>query len=139
MKVELKPTIANPQRTFFIKLKKFLCGKIKPITKDTFEKSAQAESTGKKIIVSRKNPNWCDGPEYNYRNNTIAQRICYYPEDLKKMETMTKKEIHAYKDYLDKIGRFFYDDNYHIDTPELDKITKKYGIDIDKFIIKDVE
>ena len=51
-------------------------------------------------------------------------------------ETMTKKEIHAYKDYLDKIGRFFYDDNYHVDTPELDEFFKRHNIDINKFIIK---
>ena len=83
MKVEFKPTIANPQKTFFTKLRKFLSGKIKPAIKDSFEKTtSKSENTAKEVIISRENPNWCDGPEYRYRNNTIAQRICYYPEDL---------------------------------------------------------
>ena len=140
MKVEFKPTIANPQKTFFTKLRRFLSGKIKPAIKDSFEKTtSKSENTARKVIISRENPNWCDGPEYRYRNNTIARTRCYYPEDLKKMETMSKKEVYAFKDHLDRIGRFYYDDNYHVDTPELDEYFKEHGIDISKFIIKDKE
>ena len=137
MKIELAPTITNQKTNLFTKVKKFVSSKLKPLTKDTFEKVG---STGKKennVIVSRKNPNWCDGPETQYRNNTIAKTRCYYPEDVKKMETMSKEERFKYMDYLDKNGRFYHDDNYHVDTPALDRVTKEYGVDISKFIIKD--
>ena len=110
MKVELAPTITNQKTNLFTKIKRFFVGKLKPLTKDTFEKD---------------------------RNNTIAKRALYYPEDLKKMETMTEDETILYKRHLDKIGRFYYDDNYHIDTPALDRVTKEYGVDLSKFIIKD--
>ena len=136
MKVELTPTITNQKTNLFTKIKRFFVGKLKPLTKDTFEKGSGTKE-GKNIIVSRKYPNWCDGPETQYRNNTIAKTRCYYPEDLEKMKTMTKEEQFSYKDYLDKIGRFYYDDNYHVDTPALDRVTKEYGVDLSKFIIKD--
>ena len=136
MKVELTPTITNQKVSLFTKVRKFFSNKLKPLTKDTFEKGG-AEKNERDIIVSRKHPNWCDTPEDGYRNNTIAKRVLYYPEDLKKMKTMTKEEQFKYKDYLDKIGRFYYDDNYHVDTPALDRVTKEYGIDLSKFIIKD--
>ena len=136
MKVELTPTITNQKTNLFTKIKRFFVGKLKPLNKDTFEKGG-AEQSEKKIIVSRKHPNWCDAPEDGYRNNTIAKTRCYYPDDVKKMENMTKEEQFKYKDYLDKIGRFYYDDNYHVDTPALDRVTKEYGVDLSKFIIKD--
>ena len=136
MKVELTPTITNQKTNLFTKIKHFFVGKLKPLTKDTFEKGG-TEKAEKKILVSRKHPNWCDAPEDGYKNNTIAKTRCYYPEDIKKMETMTKEERYRYMDHLDKIGRFYYDDNYHIDTPALDRVTKEYGVDLSKFIIKD--
>lgn len=137
MKVEFNPTIQNQKTNFLTRVRKFISAKLKPLGKDTFEKTT-VEQTEKKIIVSRKNPNWCVAPEDGYRNNTVAQRICYYPEDVKKMETMSKKEIFEYKDYLDNIGRFYYDDgSYHVDTPALDKLTEEYGIDLNQFIVKD--
>ena len=135
MKVELMPTITNQKTSLFSRVKRFFVGKLKTLKKDTFEKTV--DKTDKDIIVSRKYPNWCDGPETQYRNNTIAKTRCYYPEDLEKMKTMTKEEQFSYKDYLDKIGRFYYDDNYHVDTPALDRVTKEYGVDLSKFIIKD--
>ena len=135
MKVELKPTITTQKTSFFTKVKKYISAKLKPLSKDAFEKGVNKAE--KEVIVSRKYPNWCDGPDSGYRNNTIAKRICYYPEDEKIMETMTAKERWAYKDHLDRIGRFYYDDNYHVDTPELDKVMKKYGINIEDYIIKD--
>ena len=137
MKVELTPTITNQKTNLFTKVKKFVSSKLKPLTKDTFEKVGSTGKKEKNVIVSRKNPNCCDGPETQYRNNTIAKRVLYYPEDLEKMKTMTKEEQFKYKDYLDKIGRFYYDDNYHVDTPALDEFFKKYNIDINKYIIKD--
>ena len=135
MKIELTPTITNQKTSLFSRVKRFFVGKLKTLKKDTFEKTV--DKTDKDIIVSRKYPNWCDGPETQYRNNTIAKTRCYYPEDLEKMKTMTKEEQFSYKDYLDKIGRFYYDDNYHVDTPALDRVTKEYGVDLSKFIIKD--
>ena len=135
MKIELIPTITNQKTSLFSRVKRFFVGKLKTLKKDTFEKTV--DKTDKDIIVSRKYPNWCDGPETQYRNNTIAKTRCYYPEDLEKMKTMTKEEQFSYKDYLDKIGRFYYDDNYHVDTPALDRVTKEYGVDLSKFIIKD--
>ena len=135
MKVELAPTITNQKTSLFSRVKRFFVGKLKTLKKDTFEKTV--DKTDKDIIVSRKYPNWCDGPETQYRNNTIAKRVLYYPEDLEKMKTMTEDEAILYKRHLDKIGRFYYDDNYHIDTPALDEFFKKYNIDINKYIIKD--
>ena len=135
MKVELTPQITTQK----IKLTdgvKNIVKKLKPLKNDTFEKQV-AEKVEKKIIISRKHPNWCDMPEDGYRNNEIAERICYYPEDVKKMESMTKEEAWAYKDYLDDIGRFYYDDNYHVDTPELDEFFKRHNINIDDYVIKD--
>ena len=135
MKVELTPQITTQK----IKLTdgvKNIVKKLKPLKNDTFEKQA-AEKVEKKIIISRKHPNWCDMPEDGYRNNEIAERICYYPEDVEKMESMTKEEAWAYKDYLDDIGRFYYDDNYHVDTPELDEFFKRHNINIDDYVIKD--
>ena len=74
MKVELTPTISNQKTNLFTKIKRFFVGKLKPLTKDTFEKGG-AEQAEKKIIVSRKHPNWCDAPEDGYRNNTIKQNL----------------------------------------------------------------
>ena len=62
MKVKLAPTITNQKTNLFTKIKCFFVGKLKPLTKDTFEKGSGAKE-GKNIIVSRKYPNWCDGPE----------------------------------------------------------------------------
>ena len=135
MKVELTPQVTNQK----IKLTdgvKNIVKKLKPLKNDTFEKQV-AEKVEKKIIISRKHPNWCDMPEDGYRNNTIARTRCYYPEDEKRMESMSEETALLYKRHLDDIGRFYYDDNYHVDTPELDEITKEYGIDLNKFIIKD--
>ena len=135
MKVELTPQITNQKIKLSDGVKKVV-EKLKPLKNDTFEKQS-AEKVEKKIIISRKHPNWCDMPEDGYRNNTIARTRCYYPEDVKKMESMTKEEAIEYSIELDKAGKYYYDDNYHVDTPELDKITKEYGIDLNKFIIKD--
>ena len=82
MKIELTPTITNQKTSLFSRVKRFFVGKLKPIKKDTFEKTV--DKTDKDIIVSRKYPNWCDGPETQYRNNTIAKTRCYYPDDVKK-------------------------------------------------------
>ncbi len=135
MKVELTPTITNQKTNIFSKIRRFFVGKLKPLVKDTFEKSSTTPKREK--IVSRKYPNWCEGADSTYRNNTIAETVRYYPEDVEKMKTMTRDEKWDYMDYLDKTGRFYYDDNYHVDTPALDKLIEEYGIDMNKFIIKD--
>ena len=38
MKVELTPTITNQKVSLFTKVRKFFSNKLKPLTKDTFEK-----------------------------------------------------------------------------------------------------
>ncbi len=136
MKVELKPTISTQSPNLFTRVKRYIIGKLKPLSKDTFEKTT---AEGKKIIVSRKHPNWCDAPEDGYRNNTIARTRCYYPEDVKKMEEMSEEEAIEYSIKLDKEGKYYYDDNYHVDTPALDKLTEEYGIDLKQFIVKDTK
>ena len=135
MKVELTPQITTQK----IKLTdgvKNIVKKLKPLKNDTFEKQA-AEKVEKKIIISRKHPNWCDMPEDGYRNNQIAERVCYYPEDIKKMESMSEEEAILYKIRLYQLGKYRIDDNYHVDTPELDEFFKRHNINIDDYVIKD--
>ena len=135
MKVELTPQITNQKIKLSDGVKKVV-EKLKPLKNDTFEKQS-AEKVEKKIIISRKHPNWCDMPEDGYRNNTIARTRCYYPEDVKKMESMTKEEAIEYSIELDKAGKYYYDDNYHVDTPALDEFFKRHNINIEDYIIKD--
>ena len=135
MKVELTPQITNQRIKLSDGVKKVV-KRLKPLKNDTFEKQA-AEKVEKKIIMSRKHPNWCDMPEDGYRNNTIARTRCYYPEDVKKMESMTKEEAIEYSIELDKAGKYYYDDNYHIDTPALDEFFKRHNINIEDYVIKD--
>ena len=135
MKVELTPQITNQKIKLSDGVKKVV-EKLKPLKNDTFEKQS-AEKVEKKIIISRKHPNWCDMPEDGYRNNTIARTRCYYPEDVKKMESMTKEEAIEYSIGLDKAGKYYYDDNYHVDTPELDEFFRRHNINIEDYVIKD--
>ena len=134
MKVKLAPTITNQKTSLFSRVKRFFVGKIKTLKKDTFEKSAET-TKDKNIIVSRKYPNWCDGPETQYRNNTIAKTRCYYPEDLEKMKTMTKEEQFKYKDYLDKIRRFYYSETLTKEKHEA--FMRSLGLDPNEFYIRD--
>lgn len=134
MKVELAPTITNQKTNLFTKIKRFFVGKLKSLPKDTFEKGG-TEKSEKKIIVSRKHPNWCDTPEDGYRNNTIAKRVLYYPEDLKKMETMTEDEAILYKRQLDKIGRFYYGETLTKEKHEA--FMRSLGLEPNDFYIKD--
>ena len=134
MKVELTPTITNQKVSLFTKVRKFFSNKLKPLTKDTFEKGG-AEKNEKDIIVSRKHPNWCDTPEDGYRNNTIAETVCYYPDDVKKMESMTKEEQYRYMDHLDKVGRFYYDKP--LTKEKFETFMRSLGLDPNEFYIKD--
>ena len=135
MKVELAPTITNQKPNLFTKIKRFFVGKLKPLTKDTFEKGG-TEKAEKNIIVSRKHPNWCDAPEDGYRNNTIAETICYYPEDIKKMENMSKEEAIQYSIKLDKEGRYYYSESSG-SLKELEEFLHKCGKELKDVIIKD--
>ena len=135
MKVELTPTITNQKTNLFTKIKRFFVGKLKPLNKDTFEKGG-AEQAEKKIIVSRKHPNWCDATEDGYRNNTIAKTRCYYPEDIKKMESMTKEEAIKYSIKLDKEGKFYYSESAG-SLKELEEFLHKCGKELKDVIIKD--
>ena len=135
MKVELTPTITNQKVSLFTKVRKFFSNKLKPLTKDTFEKGG-AEKNEKDIIVSRKHPNWCDTPEDGYRNNTIAETICYYPDDVKKMEDMTEDEAVLYSRKLYKEGKFYYSESAG-SLKELEEFLHKCGKELKDVIIKD--
>ena len=134
MKVELTPQITNQRIKLSDGVKKVV-KRLKPLKNDTFEKQS-AEKVEKKIIISRKHPNWCDMPEDGYRNNTIAKRVCYYPEDIEKMKSMTKEEVWAYKDYLDSIGRSYEADSSG-SIKELEKFLNHCGIKLEDVLIKD--
>ncbi len=134
MKIELTPTITNQKTSLFSRVKRFFVGKLKPIKKDTFEKTV--DKTDKDIIVSRKYPNWCDGPETQYRNNTIAKTRCYYPDDVKKMESMTKEEAIKYSIKLDHEGKFYYSDSAG-SLKDLEEFLHKCGKELKDVIIKD--
>ncbi len=131
MKVELTPTITNQKTNIFSKIRRFFVGKLKPLMKDTFEKS----STTPPKIVSRKYPNWCEGADSTYRNPTIAETVHYYPEDVEKMKTMTKKEKWDYMDYLDKIGRFYYGET--LTKKEYEEFMCSLGLNPEKYYIKE--
>ena len=134
MKIELTPTITKQKTNIFTRIKHFFVGKLKTLNKDVFEKSATTEPE-KKVIVSRKYPNWCDGPDTEYRNNTIAQRICYYPEDLEKMKTMTEDEASDYKHKLYKEGKFYYHET--LTKKEHEDFMRSLGLDPEEFYIRD--
>ena len=136
MKVELTPTITNQKTSLFSRVKRFFVGKLKTLKKDTFEKVGSTEKTEKNIIVSRKYPNWCDGPETQYRNNTIAETICYYPEDVKKMETMSENDAILYSRKLYKEGKFYYSDSAG-SLKGLEEFLHKCGKELKDVIIKD--
>ena len=129
------PTITNQKVSLFTKVRKFFSNKLKPLTKDTFEKGG-AEKNEKDIIVSRKHPNWCDAPEDGYRNNTIARTRCYYQDDVKKMEKMSKEEAIQYSIKLDKEGRYYYSESAG-SLKELEEFLHKCGKELKDVIIKD--
>ncbi len=141
MKVELTPTITNQKVNLLTKVKRFLLAKTKPIPNDTFEKKAAAkaemEAYEKRRIVSRKHPNWCDAPEDGYRNNTIARTRCYYPEDIKKMESMTEDEAMRYSIELDKAKKYYYKEETAESLKELEAFLNRCGIKLEDVVIKD--
>ena len=141
MKIELTPTITNQKVNLLTKVKRFFLGKTKPIPNDTFEKKAAAkaemEAYSKRRIVSRKHPNWCDAPEDGYRNNTMAETVCYYPEDIKKMESMTEDEAIKYSIELDKAKKYYYKKETAESLKELEAFLNRCGIKLEDVIIKD--
>lgn len=132
MKIKVEPTEVIPKVKKIAKNRKPLTGKIKPLAKDTFEKTTEP---AKKIIVSRKYPNACGADDTEYVNREICQRVQYYPEDVKKMETMTREEKWRYKDYLDKIGRFYHKET--LTKEEHEAFMRSLGLDPEQFYIKD--
>ena len=137
MKIKFSTAITNQKNNNLLRrVRKFFIEKTKPLANDSFEKNMEKKAE-KKVIISRKHPNWCDMPEDGYKNNTIAKTICYYPEDVKKMESMTEDEAIKYSIELDKQGKYFYDDNFHVDIPSLDDFFTRHNINIKDFIVKD--
>ncbi len=125
-KTRLKATTNLPAKVFFV-------GKLKQLIKDTFKINSKEEEK----LVSRKCPNWCEPEDSTYVNKTIAKRVCYYPEDEEKMETMTDDEKWKYMDYLDEIGRFYYGETLTKEKHE--EFMRKLGLDPEKYYIKDDE
>ncbi len=133
MKIKIEPTEVVPKVKKIAKNRKPLTGKVKALAKDTFEKTSTEPA--KKIIVSRKHPNCCDAPEDGYRNNTIAQRICYYPEDEKKMESMTEEDAIRYRQYLRKTGQ--YNIGETLTKEKFETLMRSLGLDPEQFYIRD--
>ena len=134
MKIKFSTAIINQKNNNLLhKVRKFFIEKTKPLANDSFEKNVEKQAE-KKVIISRKHPNWCDMPEDGYKNNTIAETICYYPEDIEKMKNMTKKEKHEYKDYLDKQGRFYYGET--LTKEEHEAFMRSLGLDPEQFYIR---
>ncbi len=135
MKIESISNITNQKTNIFGKIRRFFVGKLKPLVKDTFEKSSTTPKREK--IVSRKYPNWCEGPDSTYRNNTIAERICYYPEDIEKMKSMTEDEAILFKRQLYKNSKFYYDDGSNDSLKELEEFLHSCGATLDDIRMKD--
>ena len=134
MQIEFSPAITNQKNDNLLhKVRKFFIEKTKPLANDSFEKNVEKQAE-KKVIISRKHPNWCDAPEDGYVNNTIAKRTCYYPEDLKKMESMTKKEKNEYKSLLEKEGRFYYEES--MSKEKFESVMRSIGINPEQFYKK---
>ncbi len=127
-KTKLKQATNLPAKVFFV-------GKLKQLIKDTFKINSKEEEK----LVSRKCPNWCEPEDSTYVNKTIAKRVCYYPEDEEKMENMTRDEKWEYIEYLNKIGRFYYDDGSNDSLEELEKFLHKCGATLDDVIMKDTK
>ena len=133
MRIEFKPAITNTAP----KKRKNVIAKLKQVVKDTFTKSTSTKKEPEEsVLVSRKYPNWCDGPDTPYRNRTIATTTRFYPEDEKLMETMTLEEQSRYKDYLITHGRF-----YRVESSgslkEFEEFARSLGLDPKKYYIKD--
>ena len=135
MKIALEPAIAKSNLRNLRKAKVKVSKNLVKLTKDTFDKSA-TEQSGKKILVSRKYPNWCDGEDTEYRNNTIATRVCYYPEDEKRMKNMSREQMCRYKDFLYDTGRY-YEVESSGSLKEFNDFMRSLGLDPEEFYIKD--
>lgn len=139
MKVELTPKLTNqkkkiklPKNNFLSNVKLFFTSKTPPLKNDSFEKDNQEKV---ERLTSRKEPNWCQ-TEYDPPNRTFAQTICYYPEDVEKMEQMTKKEMIAYKNKLYAEGKYYIDNNTG-SIKELEEFLQSCGKTLDDVLIKD--
>ncbi len=125
-KTKLKQATNLPAKVFFV-------GKLKQLIKDTFKINSKEEEK----LISRKYPNWCEPEDSTYVNNTIAERVNYYPEDVEKMKNMTRDEKWEYMEYLDKAGRFYYGETLTKEKHE--EFMRRLGLDPEKYYIKDDE
>ena len=136
MKIKLSTTITNQKNNNLLhKVKKFFIKKTKPLANDSFEKNMEKKAE-KKVIISRKHPNWCDMPEDGYKNNTIAEKRCYFKEDIEKMKYMTEDEAVQYSIKLDKEGKF-YDVQEAGSLKELEKFLHSCGKELKDVLVKD--
>ena len=130
MKVKFSPAITNQSNNNLLhRVWKLILGRTKPLARDSFEKE-------KKVIISRKHPNWCDMPEDGYKNNTIAEKRCYFKEDIEKMKYMTEDEAVQYSIKLDKEGKF-YDVQEAGSLKELEKFLHSCGKELKDVLVKD--
>lgn len=126
MKVELTPKLTNKKIkikstkvNFFSKMKLFFTSKTKQIANDSFEKNKKyypSELCEGEKLISKKVPNWCESPDAEYLNKTIADIICFYPEDIEKMEKMSEEEKIEYKIELYKQNKYRIKDKFKILT-----------------------
>ena len=136
MKIKFSTAITNQKNDNLLhKVRKFFIEKTKPLADDSFEKNVEKQAE-KKVIISRKHPNWCDMPEDGYKNNTVAKRICYYPDDVKKMESMTEDEKYLYKKHLRKMGNYYESENQG-NLDELEEYLSKFNINLKDVLVKD--
>ena len=134
MKIKLSTAITNQKNNNLLhKVRKFFIKKTKPLANDSFEKNVEKQAE-KKVIISRKHPNWCDAPEDGYVNNTIAKTRCYYPEDIEKMKNMTENEKVEYKRKLYKDGHFYYGEN--LTKEEHEAFMRSLGLAPEQFYIR---
>ena len=130
MKVKFSPAITNQSNNNLLhRVWKLILGRTKTLARDSFEKE-------KKVIISRKHPNWCDMPEDGYKNNTIAEKRCYFKEDIEKMKYMTEDEAVQYSIKLDKEGKF-YDVQEAGSLKELEKFLHSCGKELKDVLVKD--
>ena len=88
--------------------------------KDVFEKatSEEVKKVSKKQIYPRKLPNCTSGPgEYDHLVPGEGGKVEFFPDDLKKMETMNIGEKLDYKEKLLKAGKYYFPEKKTNENP----------------------